>query len=969
MKRFRVIFALTIFLSSVAALAQEKPQTAVTAPDSAKSDSSAGLETSKAPSDSGTVQLRAQKEKAGSTIPAARILDNLNWIAVIIAATLTPLIAFLLSRLPRPLFNKDERRYRKALRKELGQIKLVGPGMDDISVRLDDTFVHLRISGDYRAGAHPELASPERMGRDTDGYSPDELIHTTFVELGCDLLLVIGDPGSGKTTLVKYYTIRLLSKKGYKQLGFKKLLMPIFLPLREVKVEKTVAENLHLWCAKHALPIKAATFDKWLQNRQTLVLFDGLDEVRDADLRRKICNWIDGVCGGLANAHIVVTSRPTGYRGRDKVVLQSNLQQADIHDFTLAQREEFLRKWFAAAYLRETHLRQEDEPVREWRNTQKRTADSKAKSLLDFLAQPKNKSLRELSGIPMLLQIMAILWKKDDHLPKNRSELYRIALDYLLEYRDAQRQLDPLLSADQAQRALSPACLWMQEEWQQEEVKKEKLHQQIQKTLKNKNIPNAPPAQAFCENLRDRAGILADNTEAEYIFRHKSFREFFAGLELAKSYNKKSRLQTLAKGFFDDWWEEPLRFFISKADGEAFNDFMAALFRTTESTEMDVNLLKRLITLVEEAPEPQVSALANALQKPDAKPRQLLAILECLKAIGTPQALKAVENFVRKPGAETEVLERARQIVLEKGVAPIALRAEKTKSLFKTLPPSFHNPLEYNAEYILSPGGSFQYSVTKQIQKAPNVYFAKYPVTNRRYRRFINYLREEEHDLIAQIPLKVFSEKLLDFATSIQDYREYLGDDVKVWTEKLKSRHDDDRKFNGDDQPVVSVSWFAARAYCFWLALFEATQHENGLQQPIDKIAGIYRLPHEMEWERAAAGLAGEKDAPRKYPWGKDDPTDKLANFGGNVGATTVVGRYPDGATPEGLLDVAGNVWEWQESWYDEQTKSSRCLRGGSWNDYPENLACAIRNRYNPDNRNDVIGFRVVRPQSVFDTL
>jgi formylglycine-generating enzyme required for sulfatase activity len=732
------------------------------APDSARRDSTAQIDSSIVLPDSGA----SQGQKGGAQTSSQSQLITV--IITVVGAFFAALFAWLFARIPRPLLDKNERRYRKALQRELGQIKLVGPGMDDISVRLDDTFVHLRISGEYRAGAHPEIAAPERMG--LDGLTPDDLLDETFNKLGRHLLLVIGDPGSGKTTLVKYYTIKSLSKKEYKNFGFKKPVLPIFLPLREVQVENSIAENLQTWSAKHALGISAGTFDKWLQNKQTLVLLDGLDEVHDAEMRRKICAWIDDTCSGLGQARVVVTSRPTGYRGRDKVVLQSDLLQADIRDCTPVPRQEFLQKWFRAAFLRES--KPDEESERDWQKGQKLLAERKTTSLLAFLSQPKNKSLRELSGIPMLLQIMAILWKKDDHLPNNRSKLYEIALDYLLEYRDAQRGLDPLLSADRAQRVLSPACLWMQEEWQHEEVQKDRLHRQMQKILQN--IPGAPPAKDFCENLRDRAGILADNIEDEYIFRH-------------------------------------------------------------------------------------------------------------------------------------------------------------------------------------IPAGAFRYSVTKQTEQVPDIYFAKDPLTNRRYRRFIRYLRAEEQALIEQIPLELFGEKLLDFAGGIQDYREYLSEDIRAWPDKLKSYYDDDRKFNGDDQPVVGVSWFAARAYCFWLSAFAPAP------------ATVYRLPQEIEWEWAAAGdRQNEKGDLREYPWPKEkgEPNDKLANYGRNVGATTPVGRYSEGATPEGLLDVAGNVWEWQENWSSESEKY-RALRGGSWVNPSGILRCAARYDDGPQSGIN-ISFRVILAQSLF---
>ena len=130
---------------------------------------------------------------------------------------------------------------------------------------------------------------------------------------------------------------------------------------------------------------------------------------------------------------------------------------------------------------------------------------------------------------------------------------------------------------------------------------------------------------------------------------------------------------------------------------------------------------------------------------------------------------------------------------------------------------------------------------------------------------------------------------------------------------------------------------------------------ENTSQQHSEQF--FYRLPSEMEWEWAAGG--GE----REYPWGSGKPGENRANFGENVGQTTSVGAYPAGTTPEGLMDMAGNVWEWMENWYDKD-KDTRALRGGSWDFDADHLRCAARNYYNPVYSWSNYGFRVVRCQS-----
>ena len=281
--------------------------------------------------------------------------------------------------------------------------------------------------------------------------------------------------------------------------------------------------------------------------------------------------------------------------------------------------------------------------------------------------------------------------------------------------------------------------------------------------------------------------------------------------------------------------------------------------------------------------------------------------------------------------------------------------------LFNTKPSSFRNAIEEQAQYILIPGGNFKYSVSEKTETVPDLYLAKYPVTNKRYRAFIAYL-ENQHESTKKIPCARFAEKLLEFSQPISGYTEYLGSDFQDWSQKLRSRYEDEKRFNQDDQPVVGVSWFAARAYCFWLCCLHA--EEEGSKLEIEKIANIYRLPTELEWEWAAAGREADGSL-RQYPWAKEkgEPSDKLANYDEKVGATTPVGRYPEGATPEGLMDMAGNVWEWTENYYDKD-ENYPALRGGSWDDSTGDLRCSVRLSNYPDLRYGNFGFRVVRPQS-----
>jgi formylglycine-generating enzyme required for sulfatase activity len=242
------------------------------------------------------------------------------------------------------------------------------------------------------------------------------------------------------------------------------------------------------------------------------------------------------------------------------------------------------------------------------------------------------------------------------------------------------------------------------------------------------------------------------------------------------------------------------------------------------------------------------------------------------------------------------------------------------------------------AEMIYVPGGEFLMGSTDADPKAGDdekpqhtVYLDAFwidriEVTNARYVQFLNALGEhagvcEGRDCVE---------------TQVEDEDSHIL--------RQEGRYVAESGF--EDHPVTEVTWYGAQAYCEW--------------------AGG-KLPTEAEWEKAARGADG-----RSYPWGNELPDCDKAQYGDCDGATVPAGSRPAGASPYGVLDMAGNVWEWVADWYDPAYYGSspaqnppgpdsgvrKVFRGGSWGYPPTFIRASDRARNRPMYAGFNVGFR-----------
>lgn len=437
-------------------------------------------------------------------------------------------------------------------------------------------------------------------------------------------------------------------------------------------------------------------------------------------------------------------------------------------------------------------------------------------------------------------------------------------------------------------------------------------------------------AAAFLDFVDQTAGVLIGKGGAAgnvYSFPHRTFQEYFAGCHLAKGSRdfKRALRGLLEEG---DYWRLTAQLGLEEF---LYND-------TNDGAAMDV-----------------AYSLCPLREPVDEKDwRGALWAGHFAQEIG---ASRIAQDDLPEGGPE--FLERVRRrliVIIEKNLLPPLEHADAGFVLGRLGDPR-EGVCALPPVWVELKGGKFTMgSKDKDAgddEKPPHEVevspfkISKYPITNAQFAAFMDAGGYHEQ--------KWWSEE------GWKKRQEYNWEEPRLW------ENDD---FNLPNQPVVGVSWFEAGAFCNWLGA-------EGLGQRAEGKKLMVRLPTEAEWEFAARGKEG-----RKFPWGKEDPTPKRANFGKLINRPTAVGSYAQGATPEGIFDLAGNVWEWCLDFYNEnyyaackkkgvvknpicaQESWGRVLRGGAYYSDAVGLRGSLRDRHYPDYGLDYLGFRVSAGES-----
>ncbi len=680
-------------------------------------------------------------------------------------------------------------------------------------------------------------------------------------------------------------------------------------------------------------------FERQVDAGRVVFLLDALDQT----IRDKLAGMSSFLAHGIGDCRVLMTGRPYVTETRPNALnADAAFEQREdrrwtqlrLDKFDEPQQREFLGEWAGAV------LETEEERKDRWTHRESIARKQRWAALVD---QPLLlKMLRDLAASPGGL---------DDI--RNRYDVYTRAVQQLIDkgWRSLQKsELDRKVfqSPGDVQRGLRQIA-WNR--FQAGDPRGGVEGEDLDKLMKS--VKHSQQTDGSARELRDAldqmnvvtcGGIVESGQEIRLAWRHFSFCEYFAGLELARNYPRRRMMsppglssERVAENEYaaavqinarSEAWHSVFRFALSHLAAENQHDPLVALakdliqcgnpFVVADAIHADgIRLpddLDRLCRWLVHRDWRWSELWTDDDEKPDVD-SETAALLDSAFVLQRRDSryLHAAWELVR--GSD---LDLAKSIgVRFLGEFPQLLRSGNPIAIgirdgFQEIPPR-EDALRQTMRFAVGPSEgeeSFDWEGTRRWAELDAPFeMARTPVTN------------------AQFEL---------FAPDHEDRRTQYSVDP--------------------DCPVVEVAWYEAALFCVWLGAWGESR--------------VYRLPTETEWEIACrAGAEGpycrmKTDGGERRDLVTEDDLRLVAHFDSETGTLPVKGRQPNAW---GLHDMLGNVWEWCSDWFDPKgptnpsTGSYRVVRGGGWND--DGVYCRPADRYGvtPGGRDYVLGFRVAR--------
>jgi predicted NACHT family NTPase len=436
-------------------------------------------------------------------------------------------------------------------------------------------------------------------------------------------LVILGDPGSGKTTHLKRVLLWCL-RKGPETLGLPPDMLPVFLPLRELKdvtdgLDRFIQDQLE---SPH-LKMRTDFGRRLLDRVNLLFLLDGLDEVADPGEREAVSGWIEDAFTDYPDCRFVVSCRFAGYN--PDVRLGAKFLEMHVRPLSEGEAERFIRNWYAIV---EKGLAKDVEQA-------DGIAKEKADHLVERLKQPDFRARRvfELTRNPLLLTNICLVHRHRGTLPQGRAKLYEECIDVLLEHWSEAKKLKAVVKAIHGRMALQPAALWLHQVEGRTRASADELAPFIDPVIREIEWPGGS-AKEFLGMVRDRSGLLTGWGPDQFGFMHLGFQEYLAAREIRTRFQQEMNetgrsdmLRELAGHFGESWWQEVALLLLALEDPPLFVPYMREVLRLPAFAEHADLVEMCLDDAVKPSPRPFLELLeAKPGKKKEFWRRQMVAL-------------------------------------------------------------------------------------------------------------------------------------------------------------------------------------------------------------------------------------------------------------------------------------------------------------------------------------------------------
>lgn len=554
--------------------------------------------------------------------------------------------------------------YRRQVVSQLDRLELFGVTVSD-SVRgypLSAAYIPLSVSSDSLQ------RSPDRFGVVSEfirGYS-SQALRIDEALAGTPRLFLRGEAGSGKTTLLQWLAVRAARQDFPDHLASWNALVPFLIRLRRsVGRDLPAPEEFVSEVGRHiAADMPSGWVHGLLRGGRALLLIDGVDELPEAQ-RRPAREWLSTLTDTFPDARYVVTSRPGAAPGN--WLDTKTFDAAEIQPMGWPDVLEFVRHWHAAFRADSADSDRRDQ-----------LAASEA-TLLEALYARRH--LRLLATSPLLCALLCALnLDRRAQLPDERMELYAIALDMLLERRDAERLIPssgrPRLSKTIKALLLEDLAYWLiRSGWS--DAPRDRVTDRITRRLRAMPRAGTSDGDIVLDALLVRSGLIREPVAGRIDFVHRTFEEYLA----ASAAVEDDEIGELIRNAHDDQWREVIVMAAGHAQPRQREELLRGILARADAEPRKRELLQTLVVACQETsprldPElhAQIQAIAESLlpprgirqaeilarigeplldllaQRPARGIRQAAATIRAASLIGGQAALPVIATYCQFPG-------------------------------------------------------------------------------------------------------------------------------------------------------------------------------------------------------------------------------------------------------------------------------------------------------------------------------